>query len=264
MNIENWLRHTKINHLDAELLLAHVLKKRREWVLAHTETKLTLDQTQRLDLLAKEVQQGKPLAYITGHKEFYGRNFKVTPDTLIPRPETEDIIESVLSLPPEKTKKILDIGTGSGCIAITLSLELSNVQVTAVDTSQKALKVAKKNAITLDAKVIFLQSDLLKNITKSNKFDVIVANLPYVDQNWQVSPGTAYEPKTALFADDGGLQLIRQLIEQSPDHLSNAGYLALEADTRQHESITEYASQHGFKLTQIQGLAMLFQVSSER
>jgi release factor glutamine methyltransferase len=163
----------------------------------------------------------------------------VTKDTLIPRPETEALINLAKTL---NAQKILDVGTGSGCIAITLALEMPQTEIEAVDISPKALEIAQENAKNLGAKVKFYQSDLLEN---TEKYDVIVANLPYVDKNWDwLGSELDYEPETALYADDGGLELIKKLISQAPQHLNHDGYLLLEADRSQHEKIASYASDH--------------------
>jgi release factor glutamine methyltransferase len=173
-----------------------------------------------------------------GHKEFYGRNFEVNQDTLIHRPETEALINVIKEIIPHR---VLDVGTGSGCIAITAALELPETEVNAVDISLKALAVAKRNATNLGANVNFYRSNLLEKI--EGQYDLIVANLPYVDREWGwTSPELAYEPQTALYAEDGGLALIKQLIEQAPAHLCKHGYLILEADLSQHKKIANYAS----------------------
>jgi release factor glutamine methyltransferase len=299
MNIGSWLNNSKIDRLDAELLLAHVLEQRREWILAHTEYELDEKILKQLNSLASKVLQNTPLAYILGYKEFYGRKFIVTPDVLIPRPETEQLVEVVLSLRrakqcgnPDKVKtgldrhadksardggvSIIDVGCGSGCIGITLKLERPELDVTLSDISENALKVAKQNWLTLchcetsgeaiqsgsrccarDDEVRFIQSDLLKNV--SGKFDIIVANLPYVSRKWQVSPSTKYEPSAALFADDDGQELIKKLLEQTPKYLAQNGYVALEADKRQHRSIIAFAEKLGFNHTKTQGLVILLQ-----
>ena len=239
--------------------MAHVLEKRREWVLAHSEIELAPSQLRELNLLAEQVKQNKPLAYITGNKEFYGRDFRVTPDVLIPRPETEQLVEIIMERAGDRGANILDVGTGSGCIAITLALELPNSKVTAVDISPEALEIAQSNAKNLKSNVSFKRSDLFSSLDE--EFAVIVANLPYVDRCWEISPGTAYEPEQALYATEDGLELIRRLVHGSPKYLTPGGYLTLEADTRQHESIIDYATKHGFELIETRGLAILLRAS---
>lgn len=244
MNVSSWLKaaQKQIDRLDAELILAYVLLVQRTFLHAHPEYKLNKTEQAQADDLLERRKNHEPLAYLTGRKEFYGRTFKVTRDTLIPRPETEALIDAIKPLNPHK---ILDVGTGSGCIAITLALELPDSEVEAVDISENALQVARKNAESLEANVNFYRSDLLQNTTK---YDLIVANLPYVDREWDwLSPELEFEPETALYADDGGLELIKLLIEQAKDHLNAGGHLVLEADLSQHQKISDFARDFSFK-----------------
>lgn len=239
MNVSSWLKESPIDHLDSELIVAFVLGKDRTFVHAHPEYVFTEVELSKIQDFATRRGAGEPLAYILGAKEFYGHNFRVTRDTLIPRPETEVLIDLAKTL---NAQKILDVGTGSGCIAITLALEMPQAEIEAVDISPKALEIAQENAKNLGAKVKFYQSDLLEN---TEKYDIIVANLPYVDKNWDwLGPELDYEPETALYADDGGLELIKKLINQAPQHLNRDGYLLLEADRSQHEKIASYASDY--------------------
>ena len=156
MNVSSWLRKTAISRLDAELILANSLGKDRVFLHAHPEFELSEDAEKRADADCLRRENHEPLAYILGYKNFYGRKFMVTPDVLIPRPETEAIINLAKEL---KSQKILDVGTGSGCIAITLKLELPDSDVVALDISPKALKIAEQNAAKLGAKIAFRESD---------------------------------------------------------------------------------------------------------
>ncbi len=190
-------------------------------------------------------------ANLQNKQDFYGRDFLITQDVLIPRPETEQLIDMVLNLAgksylpgvrPSKrvlpeTPIILDVGTGSGCIATTLALELPEAKVYASDVSEKAIEVAQKNAATHDAPISFIISYLLKNVNFTP--DIIVANLPYVDTSWDWldKESLKKEPDLALYADDHGLALIKELIDTS-----NSEFLILEADPCQHKSIIKYAS----------------------
>lgn len=214
-----------------------------------------------------------PIAYKNGYQDFYGRNFIVTPDVLIPRPETEQLIDVVLNLAgksylpgvkPTKNKlpkapKILDIGTGSGCIAITLKLELPDAKVYASDISEKAIKVAQKNAQNQDVHIPFIISHLLDNV--KFKPDLIVANLPYVDKNWDWldKDSLNYEPKIALYAKDHGLALIKKLIDQSSNICVER--LILEADPCQHKDIVKYAKGKGYILEETRGFIISFKSS---
>lgn len=238
MNVNSWLNSAPVDHLDAELIVANALQKDRTFLHAHPEYEFTDAELKQVKSHTMRRALGEPLAYILGYKEFYGRIFKVNQDTLIPRPETEALINVIKELKPHR---VLDVGTGSGCIAITTALELPGIEVDAVDISLKALIMAKQNATNLGANVNFYQSNLLEKI--EDEYDLIVANLPYVDREWDwTSPELAYEPQTALYAEDGGLALIKQLIEQAPAHLRKHGYLILEADLSQHKKIANYAS----------------------
>lgn len=228
---------------------------------------------------------------------FYGREFIITPNVLLPRPETEMMVDAVLNLcgkailpgvrAPEarlpQDCKILDVGTGSGCIAINLALELPKAQVDAVDISEKALNVARRNGKRLGAsKVKFFVSDLLGNATfqpelrvklmrefeKRNipvripdrsKIDVVVANLPYVDANWDWIDKEALsdDPEIALYAGDGGLKLIKKLILQA--HELKVPFLVLEADPCQHARVVEYADKNGYSLLEKRGFVLVFE-----
>lgn len=230
--------------LDAEIILAHTLRRSRTWIHAHGDEPIddrALDiAAARLDLRLDRV----PIAYIIGHKEFYGRLFKVTPSVLIPRPESELAIELLKHYLPPSAHTLLDVGTGSGCIGITAQLEIPRLDVTLSDVSPHALKVAHENAELLRANVTITKSDLLDSI--EGIFDCIVANLPYVDRDWERSPETDHEPPLALFADNHGLALIYQLIEQATLTTTPQGIVVLEADPAQHSDIIAYAKLHGF------------------
>ena len=211
-----------------------------------------------------------PLAYRNGIQDFYGRDFIVTPDVLIPRPETEQIIDAVLTLAGKpylpgikptpnqlpKNPTILDIGTGSGCIAITIKKELPDAIVYASDISEKALNVAKKNAKKHHTEIDFIKSNLLQNINFTP--DLITANLPYVDENWEWLDKTSldYEPATALYAEDHGLALIKTLIQETKQR--KIKYLILEADPSQHTDIINYATKTGSQLVEARGFILTF------
>lgn len=281
MTIDEWLSSsthelTKANipsaRLDAELMLCHMLGVDRTWLIAHGDMSLAraaLSHTKGVHpggitvygekLLLKRLQR-QPMAYLLGYKEFYGRDFIVTKDVLIPRPETEVLID--LAKKHSLTGNVLDVGTGSGAIGLTLWHELKNISLTLSDISEEALEVATKNAKKLKIKSInFVMSDLMDHWLEteaSSKFDVIVANLPYVDKSWERSPETNHEPRLALFAQDGGLELIKQLIDQASQLLKPDAYLLLESDPDQQKDIVEYA--HGtFREVDKLGYGLLLQ-----
>lgn len=248
--------------LDAEVLLAYVTNTNRAWLVAHSDKKIKNDEAAALEVVVQRRRKREPIAYLIGKKEFYGREFSVTPDVLIPRPETEDLIDLALAslhalqkISPAKSAanlNIIDVGTGSGCVGITLKLEQPELSVTLSDISPAALDIARQNAEKHNAKVEFVHSDLLSSYAKIQNpkskiyFDLITANLPYVDYAWQRSPETDHEPALALFAAHGGLELINKLIEQSTKVLTPNGYLLLEADPEQHASIIGFAENLGF------------------
>ena len=227
--------------LDAQLLLAEVLGKEKTWLLAHPEHSLTQPELIKLSRYLERRSNREPLAYIRGYTEFYGRKFTVSPDVLIPRPETETIVETLHRLPPPG--KLVDVGTGSGCIAITAKLEFPELEVFGVDINPEALAVARQNATQLRAAVEFKIGDLLDGFPFT--VDVITANLPYVDEQWTRSPETAFEPDGALFAGQGGLELIKELLTQIPSCLKPGGYVLLEADPRQHTQLQELGKAAG-------------------
>ena len=205
--------------------------------------------------------------------DFYGRDFIVAPDVLIPRPETEMMVDAVLNLvgkaylpgvQPSKPKlpqncSILDVGTGSGCVAVSLALELPNATIIACDVSKEALNIARKNAENLGANVKFIESDLLDAI--SDNIDIIVANLPYVDKNWEWLDKEALssEPALALYAEDGGLALIKRLIDRVSER--EFKYLILEADPCQHERVIDYAAKNNCSLLETRGFILVFRTN---
>jgi len=250
--------------LDAELLLAHTLRQPRTWLHGHgddiLEDRMIEIANARLDLRIDRV----PVAYIVGHKEFYGRRFKVTTATLIPRPESEALIEVLNGTLPknesllnERPLRLVDVGTGSGILGITAKLEHPELDVTLADISRHALKVATTNATTLHAEVTALQSNLLADYPFVA--DIIIANLPYVNPEWERSPETDHEPPLALFAEKNGLSLIFELLIQTKSKLVNGGKLILEADPEQHPDIIKEAIKNGLVLTETNDYALLLE-----
>lgn len=250
--------------LDSELILAHTLRQNRSYLHAHPEEELTDRQIEianaRLGLRLERV----PVAYIIGHKEFYGHQFTVSTATLIPRPESEALIELLKKAVPsnatlltETPLKLVDVGTGSGILGITAKLLYPELQVTLTDKSRHALKVAMQNAEELHADVDTLQGDLLA--TYPFVADIIIANLPYVDPEWERSPETNHEPAEALFASNEGKALIFELLVQTKAKLVNGGHLILEADPEQHDDIINEAKQYGLLLKESVDYGLLFQ-----
>lgn len=241
--------------LDAEILLAHTLKKTRTYLHAHGDELIPERAHEIADARAALRIDHTPIAYIIGHKEFYGRPFKVTLSTLIPRPESEDIIAMTKNIATTKpTKRIVDVGTGSGCLGISAKLELPDIEVTLTDISRHALMVARANASHLKANVSLIHGDLLSDCPFH--IDIIIANLPYVGKDWERSPETNHEPSIALFAEHDGLALIESLIPQAASHLAPQGDLLIEAAPKQHQAIIDYAISHGFDHIKTRGFIL--------
>jgi len=222
------LHYVSNARLTAELLLAHCLSVEREYLYAHDERVLTAEESQLLEDLLYDRINGVPLQYIVGRQEFYGRYFRVTRDVLIPRPETEHLVEAVLELKPS-APRILDVGTGSGCIAVTLALEIPDAQVFASDISESALQIARANASVLHAPVSFACMDVLDAV--AGKFEFIVSNPPYVrrgDISRLQREVREYEPHVALFSPEDELEIYRRLIAGAAGVLNTGGHLMME------------------------------------
>lgn len=223
--------HSDSPLLDAEVLLGFVLNKPRTYLRAWCDNTLTDQQLAAFSDLIKQRQQGTPIAYLTGTREFWSRDFMVTPDVLIPRPDTELLIELSLELIPEnQTIKLIDLGTGSGIIAVTLAAERPNAHVTAVDASLAALSIAKHNARQHRlTNLEFYQSDWFSNVPNS-LFDLVISNPPYIDSDDEhLKQGDVrFEPKAALIAKDHGLCDIRIIADKARNYLKPAGHLLIE------------------------------------
>lgn len=213
------LRNSKIPsaQLDAEVLLSFTIKKPKEFIYSHPEYKLTKVQQIKFQKIISRRTKYEPIAYITGQKEFFGLDFCVDKNVLIPRPETELLIEGVINYIKRVKLNIIDIGTGSGCIAITLKKYLPKANVTATDISKHALNAAQKNAKKHKVKINFIQSDLLKNLS-NKKIDIIIANLPYLDDK-QKNQRTEtrflkHEPQLAFGGGKYGLEIYEKLFQQ--------------------------------------------------
>lgn len=252
------LSRTDINsaRLDGELLAGFVLNKSRTWVHGHGEYKISGNQHAQLDGLLKRRLNHEPIAYILGLREFYGRSFTVSSDVLVPRPESEDFIELIKSI-SDKDLKFIDIGTGSGVLAITIALEQPSWSGTATDISPKALIVAQKNAQNLKAKnLVFKVQNLLAE--DSNIYDLIIANLPYVPENLRGKPDIAHEPEIALFADNDGLGLYQQLFAQVATRGQKPTHILTESLQNQHPAIKKLALAIGYNLKETRGLIQHF------
>jgi release factor glutamine methyltransferase len=227
---------------DAELLLLHQLGISLAQLLAHPDRELTEEEERFYRQSIRRRAATEPIQYITGQQEFYGIDFRVSPAVLIPRPETEHLVEAVLQqLSHDEPLQILDVGTGSGILAITLGLHLSHAHITAVDISADAIHVARQNAAAhhVVQRIDFIESDLLAAVP-SGLFDAIVSNPPYIptsDRPTLHPEVRDHEPSTALFAGLDGLDIYRRLIPQAFDALKPNGLLALEIGHGQQESL---------------------------
>jgi release factor glutamine methyltransferase len=232
--------------LAAELLLMHVLGRDRTWIYTHPEDPLEAAAADRYFALVARRADGEPTQYLTGTQEFWGLEFEVTPAVLIPRPETEHVVEVALERLrargikinmttglPSPPLQIADVGTGSGCIALALAHELPHAEILATDISAQALEVARRNASrhALGGRVLFLQTDLLKAVNEANSFDLIASNPPYVARNEShrlPREVRDHEPASALFGGPTGAEIYPRLVEQAALLLRQKGILVLE------------------------------------
>jgi release factor glutamine methyltransferase len=245
--------------LDVKIILEHVLDKDDIYLIAHNQEIISNAQYQKFRRLIRRRKKGEPIAYIVGHKEFYGLDFAVNKNVLIPRPETEILVEKSLDFIGQKPKvkssqskiNVIDLGTGSGCIIISLIKSLPNnilydsssvLQFYACDISEKALKVAKDNAKNKEIfnSIRFLKSNLMSNKRLPKKFDLIIANLPYLtkrrSKTYYTLPehkGLEFEPETALYSNNKGFELIERLVKELSERLTKNGIALLEIDESQ-------------------------------
>lgn len=277
ITISQWLKEATLTllsadihsaRLDALILLEDELQKERSWILAHEDTLVEVDRLKVLNQKIAHRQQRIPLAYIRGFVEFYGRQFYVTPDVLIPRPETEEMIELLKALPIVPTPEsgpstLVDVGSGSGCIGITAKLELPQLDVHLVDIDESTLRVAQENGRRHDVKIQYRQDNLLLN-SSGNAYSIITANLPYVARGFEISKDAEAEPDIALFAEDEGYMLIEQLLPQAAQSLLPEGYLLLESDPWQQDRIIEKAALHNFALHDRRLFHLVLQKSAQK
>jgi release factor glutamine methyltransferase len=230
--------------------MLHMLGKDRAWLMAHLKDEFPGDLIRRYGELLLQRYNGEPIQYIIGETEFYGLPFRVTPDVLIPRPETEHLVEKVLELAVNfPVPRMVDVGTGSGCIAIALAHKMPHATITAIDLSAAALAVAHENAKHNGVALRFLEGDLLAPVA-AEKFDFIVSNPPYVpatDRATLAVEVREYEPALALFAGDDGLGVCRRLIPAAFEALIPGGFVVLEIGCGQSPAITEILATSGFE-----------------
>jgi release factor glutamine methyltransferase len=242
---------------EAGSLLAHVLERDRTFLITHPEDSVPDELTARLQEFLQRRSRGEPLQYLTGHQEFYGLDFEVSPSVLIPRPETELVVEAALEfLSKDGPSLVCDVGTGSGCIAISLLHHRDLAHAVAIDVSTDALSVARTNATKhrVHDRIMFVACDGLTAISRRPVFDVVVSNPPYVTE--QAMPGLQrevrdYEPRIALTPGGDGLRIIRKLLADSPSVLKRGGHLLIEIGFDQNEAVRDLVDREVWELLDI-------------
>lgn len=270
MDVGSWLKEAKgwIDSLDADLIaLCNFAPEGadRSWLVSNNVVKITTSTQRQADEMLKKRAAGVPLAYLLRYREFYGRKFQVRPGVLIPRPETETLIDLVKELKLPTRARFLEIGTGCGCIGVTLALEFPQSEVLATDISSDALMIAEHNNILHEGRLSLLKSDLFDaiNLRLHGQFDVIVANMPYVDPNWRwVDPNSLrHEPLEALYAiGENGLSVYRRFFEELKPRIEKFGlqFCVVEADPCQHKELINIAAKNGWRLIKKQGYGLCF------
>jgi release factor glutamine methyltransferase len=243
---------------EAGSLLAHVLKQDRTFIISHAEDSIGPQAIVQFRSLVERRANGEPQQYLTGHQEFFRLDFQVTPDVLIPRPETELLVETALDLIPENDAAFVfsDVGTGSGCIAVSLLHERTQAQAVGIDISEKALRVAKQNALThsVAERMLFVRSDCFRSIQDEPVFDLIVSNPPYVAEAAVAELQREvrdYEPRVALTAGPDGLDMIRRLLVESIPLLKSGGHLLIEIGFDQREVLEKEIDRKTWQLLEI-------------
>lgn len=263
MTIYEWLQDSMVRLRDAGVdsprrdclvLIEDLIKKDRAWILSHHEVKLTAKQITVLDQYLRRRINREPLAYVRGKAWFYGRFFKVNNQVLVPRPESESFIELLKGIEP---KSIADIGTGSGCLAITAKLELPDAEMLAIDIDQNALEIAKINSIQHKTNINFIQGSLLEPINNAPP-EAILANLPYVPMGMITSPEITKEPAQALFSGTDGQNHYRKLWEQIDELSKKPKYVLTESLKSQHKEMRKLAQASGYSLLKTDCLVQLF------
>ncbi len=235
--------------LDAQVLLTHVLQCNTAHLAAWPEKDLTEEQESHYQQLIQQRRQGLPVAHLTGQREFWSLDFSVNSSTLIPRPETETLIEFILTnFSDRENLKLLDIGTGTGAIAITIAIEKPNWQIFASDVSEEALKLARQNSDNHQTdNITFIHSDWFSNIAP-NDFDIIVSNPPYIaaDDPHLLQGDVRFEPESALISGTTGMDDIEHLCLHAKNHLTNDGWLIIEHGYNQKQQVADCLAKNGF------------------
>lgn len=232
-------------NLDAQVLLAHISEQPRSWILAHPENELTAAQATALKKALTQLQAGTPLPYVLGHREFFGLDFTVSADVLIPRPETEELVEHALNwLRNKNNARVMDMGTGSGCIPVSLARNAPSLTLLAIDRSSSALNIARQNAAKhgVADRIEFIESDLFANVPALERFNLITANLPYIPtETLKALAIYTREPTLALDGGADGLDLIRRFLAGAQHFLAPNGRIMLEIDSSHGEKARDAA-----------------------
>ena len=229
--------------LDVQELMAHIINRSRSWVMAHSEKSLTGDQVLELESLLARLEGGEPLPYVLGRWDFFNLEFEISKDVLIPRPETELLVERAIAwlrLHPESTR-VADIGTGSGCIGIALAVNVPSISVFATDISPAALELARRNAIRfgVESRIEFSQQDLFP---PEDEYHLVVSNPPYIPTHTlHKLPVYGREPTLALDGGTDGLDLVRRILAEAPDRLIPGGHLFMEIEASQGPAVLSLA-----------------------
>lgn len=240
------LRALGLDRVDAPLLVCTVLGRSRSWLLAHDTDALDTDTAMRIAALGARRATGEPMAYLIGHKEFFGLHLRVTPDVLIPRPDTETLVNWALELlPADQPRTVADLGTGSGAIALAVASQRPQAQVTAVDLSDAALAVARDNAAALGLSVRCLQGSWLGPLA-GERVDLLLSNPPYIAEQDPHLPDLRHEPRSALTAGRDGLDDLRQIVAQAGGHIHENGWLLLEHGYDQSPAVQQLLRDAGF------------------
>lgn len=252
-------------HLDALVLLEDVLRIDRAHLLAHPDQVIAQTELRVLHEMIRRRATHEPLAYIRNKSEFYGCEFYVDHHVLEPRPESETMIDLLKSLDLPESSTVLDVGTGSGALAITAKLELPTATVCGVDIDPACLKIAEQNTQTFHADVQFIKSDLLASLNSGSlNGATLLCNLPYVPDNFQINPAAMREPRLAIFGGPDGLDLYRKLFQQIRDRALKPAYVLTEALPPQHFELKTIAADAGFLLDQSNDFIQVFRTSSGR
>ena len=244
--------HPDRARMDSELLLMHVLERNKAWLMAHAEDDISKHACDRFVELLERRYRGEPIQHITGECEFYGLPFRITRDVLVPRPDTEHLVEKVIELAQRfERPRIADIGTGSGAVAVALAHKIPAAEITATDLSEPALMVARENAVRnqVEGRIRFFQGDLLDPVA-GEPFEVIASNPPYVpdsDRALIAVEVREYEPALALFGGEDGLDIYRRLIPLAYAALVPGGFIALEIGFTQAEAVEGLLASNGFQ-----------------